>query len=109
MQLPSGKPAEELVERKRPLPKLKLGEDMLHVDSFNRMTFGQIVRIQKFPSGGNTLGSNTSGDKPKIFILVYLKSEKNIKKIPANHGTWINLGEILKEEYLKNETKLGWE
>lgn len=98
MQLPSGKSAEELIERKRPLPELKLGEAMLHIDPFDRMTFGEIVRIQKFPSA----------DRPNGFILVYLKGEgRKIKKIPANHGTWINIEEILKQEYLENE--VGWE
>ena len=93
MQFPSGKSAEELIERKRPLPELKLGEAMLHVDPFDRMTFGEIVRIQKFPNG---------------FILVYLKGEKETKKIPANHGTWINIEEILRREYLENEA-IGWD
>ena len=91
MQFPSGKSAEEVIERKRPLPELKLGEAMLHIDPFDRMTFGEIVRIQKFPSG---------------FILVYLSSDKKVKKIPANHGTWINIEEILRQEYLENE--VGW-
>jgi len=82
---------------------------MLHIDPFDRMTFGKIIRIQRFPSGDNTSRGKTSGDKPEIFILVYLKSEKSIKKIPANHGTWISIEEILRKEYLENETKLGWE
>jgi len=69
---------------------------MLHIDPFDRMTFGKIVRIQKFPSS----------DNPSGFILVYLKGEKRIKKIPANHGTWINMEEILRKEYMENE--VGW-
>lgn len=96
MQLPSGKPVEELIKRKKPLPIFKLGEAMLHVDPFDRMTFGKVIRIQRFPSG----------DKPENFILVYLKGEKGTKKIPANHGTWINIEEVLRKEYLENEVEI---
>ena len=66
---------------------------MLHITPGGKMTFGTIKRITR--------------KTDQVLICLVSANRKEII-IPAKYGKWINIEEILKDEYIK-ETRMGWE
>jgi len=90
LKLPSGK---AIVEETYKLPVFKLSEGILHITPGGKMTFGTIKRIIEKTDG-------------VLICLVGIKNKEIV--IPANYGKWIDLEEILKEEYT-GKTRMSWD
>jgi len=90
-KLPTGKAVVQ--EEKKHLPVFKLSQGMLHITPGGKMTFGTIKTIVK--------------KKDEIFIYLLSIKNKTIV-ISASYGTWIDLEEILKDEWTKN-IRMDWE
>ena len=93
------KSAEIFLEKKAPrsefkVPGLKIGKNVLHINNSGKMTFGKITKIRKESSG---------------LFIVHLQNDSGKQKIPAHNGTWIDIDEVLKQEYYENKLHLNWE
>jgi len=91
LKLPAGKALVQ--EERKSLPDFKLSEGMLHISPGGKHTVGLIKRIVK----------NTDG----ILVCLTLINEKEMV-IPADYGTWIDLEEILKEEWTQG-ARMNWD
>ena len=89
-KLPTGKP---LIQEKNHLPVFKLSQGMLHITPGGKMTFGTIKRIV---------------EKTDSILICLMGVNRKEIVIPATYGTWIDLEEILKEEWTK-DMRMSWD
>ena len=91
LKLPTGKSLVQ--EEKKHLPVFKLSQGMLHISPGGKHTFGTIKRIVQ---------------KTDDILICLVGINKREIVIPVEYGTWIDLEDILKQEWMQ-EFRLDWD